>query len=267
MNIKKPMPLLLIEDDIEECRKFKVCANSRTDVRFVGMTASSTEGIQFVKDRLPEGVILDLELNKGSGSGIQFLTELRNVELTLRPLIFITTNAPSEIVHNDARNNGADLIFYKRKADYSADMVINHMLTLRKSLYSIRGNVLPVDMQTLETPQEFEERISKRITAELNLIGINPKYTGRSYLHDSISLLLIQEKGEGESVIYQVAKNYKGSYGAIIRAMQTAINSAWKNSCIEDLETYYTAQVDVRTGVPSPTQFIHYYADKIRGTI
>ena len=65
MRKNKPMPLLLIEDSVAECVKFKNCENNRTDIVFVGMTGSSIEGLRYVKTHMPEGVILDLELHRG----------------------------------------------------------------------------------------------------------------------------------------------------------------------------------------------------------
>jgi DNA-binding NarL/FixJ family response regulator len=264
MNIKKPMSLLLIEDDVAECVKFKDCANGRTDIIFVDMTGSSVKGMQCVKTKLPEGVILDLELNRGNGSGIQFLADLKDADLAVRPIIVVTTNSPSEVVYNHVRDSGAALVFYKRKPDYCPDMVINHLIALRNSLYAMHGGDLPADMQTLETPEELQARISKRIDAEMDLIGVGLKYKGRNQLHESILLLISKEKDASESVINQAAINNKVNYSAIIRTMQTAINSAWSRSSIEDLEKYYTARINCETGVPSPTEFIHYYANKIR---
>lgn len=46
--------------------------------------------------------------------------------------------------------------------------------------------------------------------------------------------------------------------------MQTAINYAWRISSIDDLMTHYTARINHQTGVPTPTEFIYYYADKIK---
>lgn len=266
MSLEKPMPLLLIEDDVSECVKFKDCANRRTDITFVGMTGSSLEGINCVKSRLPEGIILDLELNKGKGSGLQFLTDLKTVELSLHPIVVVTTNSPSEIVYNHVHDNGAALVFYKRKSDYSPDMVLNHLLVLRKSLYSMNGD-LPDDLQTLESPEERRARIAQRIDAELHLVGISPNYKGRRHLCEAIELLVNIEKDAPESVINQVAAAHKTSYSAIVRTMQTAINNAWDSTAIDDLLVHYTARIDIRTGVPSPTEFIHYYADKIRKTM
>ena len=46
--------------------------------------------------------------------------------------------------------------------------------------------------------------------------------------------------------------------------MQTAINNACRKSPIEDLMLHYKARINYETGVPTPTEFIYYYAEKIR---
>lgn len=267
MNENKPMSILLIEDDIAECIKFKDFANNRTDITFVGMTGSSDDGIKYVKTRMPEGVILDLELHKGKGSGLQFLSELNNLNIGFRPIVIVTTNSLSNVVYNYVHDIGADLIFYKRQADYSPNIVINTLLALRKSLYTVQRDRLPNDLQTTESPEERRMRISERIDTELNLIGISVRYKGRLYLQEAIFLLLNKDKNSSEAILYQIAERRKNSYSSVIRAIQTAINNAWYISSIEDLQKYYTARININTGVPSPTEFIHYYADKIRKTI
>lgn len=267
MDENKPMPLLLIEDDVAECIKFKDCSNNRADITFIGMTGSSIEGLKYVKTRLPEGIILDLELHNGKGSGLQFLSDLKEANLKFRPIIIVTTNSSSNIVYNHVHNIGADLVFYKKQSDYSHEMVINTMITLRKSLHTIQYNELPGDLQTIESPEKQKNRIIERINTELDLVGIRVRYKGRIYLQESIYLLITKDKGSSEAVLYKVAEGKKLSYSSVIRAIQTAINKAWDSSNIEDLEKYYTARVNIKTGVPSPTEFIHYYADRIRKTI
>ncbi|MCL2248083.1 MAG: response regulator [Oscillospiraceae bacterium] len=267
MSDKKPMSLLLIEDDIAECAKFKNCANNRTDVTFVGMTGSSAEGVQYVTSHLPEGVILDLELHKGQGSGIKFLEDLKSKKLNRRPIVVVTTNTSSPIVHNHTRDNGVDYIFYKGQSDYSPEMVINILLSLREFSHTAQNNNLPNDLQTIESPEELHNRIATRISAELNFIGINMRYKGRAHLEKAIFHLITNESDNSHSVISQVAISLKVPYNTIIRAIQTSINKAWKNSCIDDLKKHYTMRINIHTGVPSPSEFIHYYADKIRKTM
>ena len=265
MRTDKPMTLLLIEDDTDECDKFKDCANRRADIIFVGMTNSGTEGINYVRTRLPEGIILDLELNKGEGSGLQFLSDLKTIELAVRPIIIVTTNCSPGLVYDRVHSNGADFVFHKCKPDYSPDIVLEHMLILRNPMYAANGNeLLNVRQSLVESRKERQAHISRQIDKELLLIGISPKHKGRKHLYKAIQYLLNLNEGDSESVIQKIAIENKVNYNAISRAMQTAINNAWKNSPAEDLLAHYNAIISIKTGVPTPTEFIYYYADKIR---
>lgn len=270
MNSDRPMPLLLIEDDLSECVRYKDCTNHRTNIRFVGMTSSSYEGIKLVQSHLPEGVILDLELHKGKGSGLQFLSDMDELKLRVRPIIIVVTNSASTLVYNYVHESGADLVFYKKQTDYSPDMVINSMLALRKSLYLTNDNAPPRNLQSIESPDDWRIRVSDRINTELDLIGISAHLKGRNYLFEAIFLLLQAKQTDQEgslSVINQICNTHKRAYTSITRAMQTAINYAWKTSSIDDLQQYYTAKININTGVPSPTEFIYYYAEKIKRAI
>jgi len=267
INLDKPMSLLLVEDDHAECARFKDCENNRGDIVFTGITGSSFEGIKYVKNHLPEGVILDMELHGGEGSGIQFLADIKQEKLGFRPLIVVVTNSSSNIVYNHVHENGADLVFYKRQADYSPDMVINSMLAMRKSLHTTKNNSLPGDLQCLESPEQIKTRAMKRINTELDLIGVGAHLKGRKLLAEAIYLKMIVDNDSDLSVINQIAINQKRNYSAITRTMQTAINNAWASSCIDDLLNHYTAKVNYHTGVPTPIEFISYYSDKIRDSM
>lgn len=267
MHKDNPMPLLLIEDDVAECIKFKDCSNRRADIAFVGMTGSSDEGLKYLQTRLPEGIILDLQLTKGKGSGLQFLTLLKETELAFRPIIVVTTTNQSTLVYRHIERMGVDWVFCKEQNGYSADLVIETLLDLRKSLHSVQRDGTPSELLTLESPEERRQNIIRRIEIELDLVGINARYKGRDYLHEAILILIISDKETTGSAIDQVAAKYKTAYSVVTRVMQTAINKAWDNANIEDLVIHYTARVSIKTGVPSPPDFIHYYANKIRKTM
>jgi DNA-binding response OmpR family regulator len=259
MTKTEPMTLLLIEDDAAERSKFTDHASNRADITFVGMTSSSDEGVQLVKEHMPEGVILDLLLYDGQGSGLQFLTDLMEEYLEPRPIIVVTTHIPPNMVYTQALNAGVDYIHFKGQADYSPEMVINTMLFLRKSMSATRR----AD-QCSETPEERNNRIFDIIDKELNLVGIRTRYKGRTYLRDAIFLLLTRSKSNSKAVLVQVAERNNLIYSSVFRAVETAIKNAWNNSCIDELQANYNAIISTSTGIPSPTDFIHYYADKIR---
>jgi len=262
----RAMRLLLIEDEAADCLRFSECAKRRTDIMFVGMTDSCEEGIQMVKALLPEAVILDLQLVKGEGSGLQFMERLKEETLSFYPLVVVTTSNESEAVYRRVEELGADWFFRKTQRNYSPDFVINTLLSLRKSISAKQEGGAPIDRQAILSPEERETRIYKRIDAELDLIGIRGRLKGRIYLSEGIYFQIISEKAFG-SVIEQVALKHKHSYGTIAKVMQTAINNAWRDAAPGELEPYYTARIRASTGVPTTSDFIHYYADKIRRSI
>ena len=90
--MKSRIKLIIIEDNIEERNMFENVINERNDILLMATTNSSKEGLDFVKDLLPDAIILDLELHAGNGSGFDFLHNLKNLNLEYLPLIIVTTN-------------------------------------------------------------------------------------------------------------------------------------------------------------------------------
>jgi len=259
----KPMSILLIEDNEFECKAFKNYAENAENIKIIGITNSSDEGIEYFKTYTPEAIILDIELHKGQGSGIEFIEKIKDFTTEFTPIIIVTTNASSNILYNKLHDEGVDLIFYKKQKDYSPKLVVSALLSLRKSLYKFNSSDKNEDIGR-ETKVEYEEKISNKINAELDLIGVSSHLKGRKYIYDAI-LYLINKKCENdnESVFNYLASIYKRTSSSIGRVMQTAINYAWRTSSAEDLEIYYTAKINYHTGVPTPTEFIYYYAQKI----
>ncbi|MCL2227621.1 MAG: response regulator [Oscillospiraceae bacterium] len=267
MDKNKPMPIVLIEDDVGDCIKFKDCANRRTDVKFVGMTDSGEEGLKLVQSHLPEAVILDLQLARGAGSGLKFLEMLNETRLAFRPIIMVTTTNQSKIVNDRIEELGVDWCFCKKQRDYSEDFVFDTLHSLRRHLRMGRhSGGASADRKTIESPEERRTRIYTRIDAELDLIGIRARLKGRTYLREAIYLQIHAYEGTG-SAIELVSVKFKLAYNTVSVGMQTAINNAWESAAPGELQEHYTARVSVKTGTPTPADFIHYYADKIRNTI
>ena len=99
------------------------------------------------------------------------------------------------------------------------------------------------------------------ISLELDNVGISPKVIGYKYLSEAILLIL---QGQPHNICETLAKQYKKTDSSVERAMQNAINKAWRTTDIDDLLKYYTARINSDKGVPTLTEFIHYYANKIK---
>ena len=259
----KVLSIVLIEDDKAECIKFEKYIKTRNDVKLIATTDSDIEGLELIKKNLPDAIILDIELHNGSGNTNSFglLEELYKTKLSKKPKIVVNTVVSSTTVYDYLHDKGVDLIFYKKQQNYSIENIINTLVLLSgySEDKSFTGNIV------IEDTKENEEKISSIINDELNLIGVGLHLQGRKYLHDAIYYLITNSNGEEKvSAVQYLTNKYKRSNSTISRDMQNAILHAWRVSSLEDLETHYTARINYETGVPTPTEFIYFYADKIR---
>ena len=260
---EKIMNILLIEDDKTACYELSKYIEKFDNLKLIGITKNASEGVSMVCSMLPDVVILDIELHSGTGNGIMFLTMLNTNRPPRRPYILITTNNSSAITYETARSLGADFIMAKSKSDYSAQYVIEFLRMMQHTILNSRSSFVK------ELPEEdlFEKNkpsFIRRINRELDLIGISPKNIGYRYLSDAI-LLIMQDPSA--NVYRQLAEDYKKSDPSIERAMQNAINRAWRISSIEDLLSHYTAKIHSEKGVPTTLEFVYYYANKIKSDI
>ena len=262
----KPMSILLIEDDNFECDRFKAYVETSQNVKLIGVTASSNDGLEIFKTYRPEAIILDIELHKGEGSGLDFIEKAKPLMNEFRPIIVVTTNAASTLLYNKLHDEGVDLVFYKKQSDYSPKLIISTVLSLRKTLYKFNSAIKP-ESGLAESLAERQNKIANKINVELDLIGISSHLKGRKYIFDAIMYLINEKENKDETVFNYLANIYKKSASSISRVMQTAINYAWRTSAPEDLEVYYTAKINYNTGVPTPTELIYHYARKIGNNI
>jgi DNA-binding NarL/FixJ family response regulator len=268
-----PMKLLLIEDDAIESLAYSNLAQTRADVEFVGITNSCDTGIELLKSTLPEGIILDLQLIVGEGSGLQFMEMVRADEsLTLFPLIVVTTSNQSKSVFKRLEELGVDWYFSKTASGYSHKLVIDTLLSLRPSL-NAKQNLgeekeaeLYFSRNRVEAPFDRDKRLYLRIDAELNTVGIRAKLKGRAYLRDAIYSQIVHPSDRGSGLDYVMSK-HNVVYSALVKSMQTAINDAWSNADPDALMDNFTARITARTGTPYMSDFVHYFAEKIKGSI
>ena len=129
---------------------------------------------------------------------------------------------------------------------------------------TIQSTSPPAKDTRSELPNEKNQRIYRRVIAELTHIGISQKAKGYQYLIDAILLLIDAPQQQRLSSV--IGSKYGKTEASVERAMQNAINRAWKTTDIDDLLRYYEARINSERGVPTSTEFIYYYANKIRAS-
>lgn len=260
--MERKLSILLVEDDQIECKALMQYIDSLDDVFLVGVTNNSNKALEYTKDSVPDAIILDLELHTGGGNGLSFLQDLKNLNLQYLPYILITTNNTSPITYSHARKLGADFIMSKYQEDYSAQNVIDFLRSMKSSLHNKhRLQGLPTELTTTDSYEQLSKRILQRINSELNLVGISPKAIGNIYLTDAIQIIMNKPEN---NICAIIGKKYGKSDYSVERAIQNAINRAWRTSDIDDLSKHYTAKISSARGVPTINEFVFYYANKIK---
>lgn len=250
----RKLTVLIIEDDEDACGKLRYCIEESQNLKFQNCTNQSQEGLEMVKSGLPDVVILDLELHMGGGNGLVFLAELRKTELSHKPYILVTTNNSSNITYEQARSLGADFIMSKHEKQYSPKGVVEFLEIIRETILSTNK---PSETQVVVSEETRRQRYVQRIQRELDLVGISPKAVGYQYLTDAI-LLTYQDPQPNLS--RKLSEKYRKTDTSIERAMQNAINRAWRITDPDDLLKHYKARVRSDKGVPTLMEFVCYYA-------
>ncbi|MCL2109911.1 MAG: response regulator [Oscillospiraceae bacterium] len=262
--MEKDLKVLLIEDNADECRAILEYINENEGVRLVNVTNSPEKAIAQVVENLPDAIILDMELNKGSGTGISFMQSLKEKDLALFPYILVTTKNDTLAAHDEARDAGADFIMGKYDKGYSAEMTVKFLKSMSGFLQRKRQQSKVADVLSKDEIEETSNRIVKKINAHLDLIGINPKAVGRKYLIEGIVRII--NKSE-PNISTEIAAKFGKATPSVERAMQNAIASAWKASPADELTKFYTARINPARGMPTVMELIHYYATKIKSEL
>ncbi len=258
--MERDLSILIIEDDIAACKQLSDCVDMTEGISIAAITNNSYRAIEYAKELLPDAIILDLELHQGQGNGLTFLQDLRNLDISVKPYILVTTNVSSTTTYEYARQYGADFIMSKYQDDYSEQNVIEFLKMMKNIIQNNLHQHNP-EYDITESAGQREKRLTRIINMELDNIGISPKAVGYKYLTDAILLVL---DGHKANLSTEIGAKYEKTYSSVDRAMQNAINKTWRTTDIDTLLRNYTANIRSDKGVPTLTEFVHYYATKIK---
>lgn len=260
--MNRKLLILIVEDDEKTCKELRNALGEYDDLHLAAITNNSSDALELTKYHLPDLVILDLELHEGGGNGFMYLQGLSKLTLSPMPYILITTNNPSPVTHQIARDLGADFTLTKTEEDYSPQYVADMIHLMKDSI--IKAKKSANTPEEADSPESRDRRLRKRILRELDLIGINPKHSGYKYLADAITL--VYEKPE-RNLCASLGKLHQKTPFSVERAMQNAINYAWNHTDIEDLTVHFTARISSDKAVPTVTEFVYYYANKLQNEV
>lgn len=257
--MQERLSVILVEDDKGTVDEIEEYFKDLDNIEIIKTTNSSLQALEYVHDLNPDAIILDLELHNGSGSGVAFLIGMKEMSLDKTPYVLVTTNNSSQTTYDAIRKLGADFILYKHQTNYSPKNVAEILI----GIYAVRTFT-----EEAEDPKpkhnNSDLNVRKRICLELELVSISPKLRGYSYLADAIE---IYARGNTANISMEIGEKYNKSRDSVERAMQNAINKAWRSADIDTLRVNYTAHINPSRGVPTIMEFVSYYANKITNDI
>ncbi len=104
-------------------------------------------------------------------------------------------------------------------------------------------------------------RLYRSVYAALDTVGVSPKAVGYAYLAEAILLIYQSPTPRFCAVLGQ---RHGKTEASVERAMQNALNRAWHVTDPDILHECYTARVRSRNGAPTLTDFVYFYANKLR---
>lgn len=247
------LKIIIVEDDLVACNRLQNLIENEKSLELISITNNSKKAISLIEDCLPNAVILDLELHAGGGNGIEILQNISALQLPIVPFFIVTTNNTSSVTYEMARSLGADFIMYKHEEGYSERKVVEFL----KTMSSVILKNTKTSFEISDTPSERTKKLEYFIHTQLNAIGISSRVKGYTYLTDAIMLVY---NNDPYYLCNKIAEMYGKSESSVERAMQNAINKAWNTTDIETLLKYYSGPIHSQKGVPTLTEFIHYYA-------
>ena len=246
--------VLIVEDDENDSNALVAEVNANADkLCLAGVLKSSNDALAFIRNQKPHAVILDLELQEGSGDGMDLLDKLRSTILCPKPYIVVNTNNASKVTRDTAKRMGADYTFAKWQKEYSPKMVINQLLLVKPTLLG-REEVAPL------REDQLENKMRDFVQDEFNRLGVSVKNKGYNYLVDAV---ILAAKGENENWAKIIGEKIGKSENGVAHAMQYAINNTWTNADINNLQKYYTAPLRKDKCVPTMNEFVFYYKQKL----
>lgn len=186
---------------------------------------------------------------------MDLLDKLRSTVLIKKPYVIVNTNSASKITRDTAKMMGADYTFAKWQKGYSPKMVINQLLFVMPAILGCEEEP-PAPL----TEAQLENKMRDFVQNEFNKLGVNVKNVGYGYLVEAV---ILAAKGENDNWGKTIGEMVGKNESSITHSMQYAINSTWNNADINALQKYYTAPLRKNKYVPTATEFVFFYKQKL----
>lgn len=222
------------------------------DMDVVGLASNGLEGIEIIREKQPDVVILDMIMPKLDGLGV--LEQINQYPIENRPSFICLSAVGQEDLIRKAIGLGAKYYMIK---PFDMDMVMKRIRELAGGQAFVKISA-PVP--------DKGKNIEEKITNIFLLIGIPAHIKGYHFLREAIKMVV--ENGDIINSITKelypgIAKKFKTTPSKVERAIRHAIDVAWNRGKVENINQLFGYKVYDSNDKPTNGEFIALIADKL----
>jgi len=262
----KTINTLIVEDNKKACQIFVDLINANSDFLLVGATGSEEAAMEYLSTYEVDFMILDLELEVGDG--IHLLEEI-NKKLRVKPYIIVSTHNTSEVIQKYIVELGVDFVYLKNNSLYTPQRILSMGQKMSKYLKG-HQNIQRNEVDQIRKEAEENEKIKEDILEYLLVMGFQQKYSGTTYLKESI-FWAYKFRGKdiqmSRDIYWNVKKVCQVAEASVEKNIRYVIERVWTDQDLEDLERHYPFDLKEEKK-PSNKEFIvnlaEYFYDLFR---
>ena len=276
------LKIVLVDDNKDFCNLIGEYLSKQEKMEVIGVGHNGVEGIELVKEKEPDLLILDLIMPQLDGMGVmEEMNEKNLVEDTIT--IVLTAFGQEDLTHKVVELGAHyyimkpfDLSKLVERIEQLIDLINNpapsqdNIISGNNIQQQFEQNTKEPDPETKSkkvNQKNQQKNLSLEITELLHELGVPAHIKGYLYLREAIELV-VNNIGLMDSVtkkLYpEVAEKYNTTANRVERAIRHAIEVTWNRGNISALNEYFGTTVSPNSGKATNSQFIAKIADKFR---
>lgn len=244
--------VLVIDNDEQYAKKMLDYINATEELICCGNASDGESGIEMIKQKEPDVVILDMILPKIDGMGV--LREIADMEK--KPIIIINTATSVPSLFNVAAQYGAAYFMIKpQKEECVCDTI--------RDLMGVSKKIEAAPMHTAENSVDLENMVTEFI----HELGVPAHIKGYHYLRTAI-MMVVKDMDLlnyiTKELYPEIAKAYRTTSSRVERAIRHSIEVAWTRGKPKTMNEVFGYTINTGKGKPTNSEFIAMVADRIR---
>ena len=260
-QMKRDIRILIVEDDNFEARAMEAFFANVNGYRVVGIADNVDEAAELVKDQKPDVVILDFTLKGSIGSDL--VEDIRTDEDILQPYIIAFPAILDRAKRDVLMSKGVNEVLLKGDITNNPKMIYRYIRDYYPAYLKETQQESKLDLPVI-TKTEEKGRLTKRITSDMERMGITSNYKGFHHI-----LYIIEVSVANKENFPKLEKFYKEIAGkegvapdSVNKRIKKVIERAFSTDFHGITKEVYNPEFGKSRSKPTNSQFISHFVHK-----